>query len=293
MINQMINDSTKSPSSPIPEKKNLQTRDDSGHITNSIMLIIFLVCGVILAAALIIVGCIIKRRKSKERFMNLDTHDDTRSSMIMKPSLLNGVGSEDKLLSPDLDTVRNNSKKYNPVISKPLLRSAPDLVTADSVLMCQDGTKLSPVFHNDSKKMRISSQKIESTHWNLISHTYNLSSDLVERPSIPICNLYQYITELKAKDGALLQSEFETLNTNLDDRFSWQRSNIDCNKSKNRYANVVAYDHTSVLLTPIEDVIGSDYINANYIDGYQKQNAYIATQVSFLSLSFSIIIWNV
>ena len=56
---------------------------------------------------------------------------------------------------------------------------------------------------------------------------------------------------------------------------------MEVNKPKNRYANVIAYDHSRVVLQPIDGVLGSDYINANYCDGYRKHNAYVATQVSF------------
>ena len=44
---------------------------------------------------------------------------------------------------------------------------------------------------------------------------------------------------------------------------------------------MIAYDHSRVVLQPVDGVMGSDYINANYCDGYRKQNAYIATQVRF------------
>ena len=37
------------------------------------------------------------------------------------------------------------------------------------------------------------------------------------------------------------------------------------NKLKNRYSNVLPFDHTRVKLLPIEDIQGSDYINANYM----------------------------
>lgn len=54
---------------------------------------------------------------------------------------------------------------------------------------------------------------------------------------------------------------------------------MDINKRKNRYANVIAYDHSRVVLQDMEGIPGGDYINANYCDGYRKHNAYIATQV--------------
>jgi len=61
--------------------------------------------------------------------------------------------------------------------------------------------------------------------------------------------------------------------------FTWDHSSLEVNKPKNRYANVVAYDHSRVILQPTEGVLGSDYINANYCDGYRRSNAYVATQV--------------
>lgn len=57
---------------------------------------------------------------------------------------------------------------------------------------------------------------------------------------------------------------------------------MDINKRKNRYANVIAYDHSRVVLQDTEGIIGGDYINANFCDGYRKHNAYVATQVKFV-----------
>ncbi|XP_078025220.1 protein tyrosine phosphatase receptor type Fa isoform X5 [Epinephelus lanceolatus] len=97
-----------------------------------------------------------------------------------------------------------------------------------------------------------------------------------EHPPIAICDLADYVERLKVNDGLRFSQEYESIDPGQ--QFTWEHSNLEVNKSKNRYANVIAYDHSRVILTPVDGVPGSDYINANYIDGYRKQNAYIATQ---------------
>ncbi|XP_019712201.1 receptor-type tyrosine-protein phosphatase S-like [Hippocampus comes] len=99
---------------------------------------------------------------------------------------------------------------------------------------------------------------------------------MMSHPPIPISELAEHIELMKANDNLRLSQEYESIDPGQ--QFTWEHSNLEVNKPKNRYANVIAYDHTRVILAPIEGVLGSDYINANYIDGYRKQNAYIATQ---------------
>ncbi|XP_051855912.1 receptor-type tyrosine-protein phosphatase F isoform X12 [Antechinus flavipes] len=103
----------------------------------------------------------------------------------------------------------------------------------------------------------------------------NISS-MRDHPPIPITDLADNIERLKANDGLKFSQEYESIDPGQ--QFTWENSNLEVNKPKNRYANVIAYDHSRVILASIDGVPGSDYINANYIDGYRKQNAYIATQ---------------
>ncbi|KAL4233516.1 hypothetical protein ACF0H5_008197 [Mactra antiquata] len=51
-----------------------------------------------------------------------------------------------------------------------------------------------------------------------------------------------------------------------------------CSRPKNRYSNILPFDHSRVKLRPSDDVEGSDYINANYIPGCTSPREYIATQ---------------
>ncbi|XP_028299890.1 receptor-type tyrosine-protein phosphatase S isoform X8 [Gouania willdenowi] len=99
---------------------------------------------------------------------------------------------------------------------------------------------------------------------------------MMNHPPIPISELAEHTELLKANDNLKISQEYESIDPGQ--QFTWEHSNLEVNKPKNRYANVIAYDHSRVILAPIDGITGSDYINANYIDGYRKQNAYIATQ---------------
>ncbi|VDN98103.1 unnamed protein product [Rodentolepis nana] len=109
-----------------------------------------------------------------------------------------------------------------------------------------------------------------------LQHLFYGNDNHSQRP-IPAAYLAEHIVKLSADDNRLFSQEYESIDPGH--QFTWENSNLEVNKSKNRYANVVAYDHSRVILRSIDGIPGSDYINANYIDGYKKPNCYIATQI--------------
>jgi len=100
---------------------------------------------------------------------------------------------------------------------------------------------------------------------------------MLSHPVVSLADLSSHIARLKSNDCQLFSQEYESIDPGQ--QFTWDASSSDENKFKNRYANVIAYDHSRVKLETFEGLPGSDYINANFIDGYCRPNAYIATQV--------------
>ncbi|XP_057193357.1 receptor-type tyrosine-protein phosphatase T isoform X7 [Triplophysa rosa] len=96
------------------------------------------------------------------------------------------------------------------------------------------------------------------------------------QPAIRVADLLQHITQMKCGQGYGFKEEYEGLAEGQ--TAPWETAKKDENRNKNRYGNIIAYEHTRVRLQPLEGDPHSDYINANYIDGYHRQRHYIATQ---------------
>uniref|UniRef100_A0A8C2UIA7 protein-tyrosine-phosphatase n=1 Tax=Coturnix japonica TaxID=93934 RepID=A0A8C2UIA7_COTJA len=96
------------------------------------------------------------------------------------------------------------------------------------------------------------------------------------QPAIRVADLLQHITQMKRAEGYGFKEEYEALPEGQ--TASWDTAKEDENRNKNRYGNIISYDHSRVRLQLLDGDPHSDYINANYIDGYHRPRHYIATQ---------------
>ena len=95
------------------------------------------------------------------------------------------------------------------------------------------------------------------------------------RQPVPAFMLPKILQDLTADEDLRLSEEYSYLVPI--DTATTLIANADINARKNRYLNILPYDHNRVCIAAnVKN--DSDYINASYIDSADSKNAYIATQ---------------
>uniref|UniRef100_A0A8D8UCD9 protein-tyrosine-phosphatase n=1 Tax=Cacopsylla melanoneura TaxID=428564 RepID=A0A8D8UCD9_9HEMI len=92
--------------------------------------------------------------------------------------------------------------------------------------------------------------------------------------SLPIL-IEHFKTMIINRDRML--EEFESLKR-VGVNQSTEEGELDCNRPKNRFSNILPYDNSRYKLQPVDDEEGSDYVNASYVPGHLSPRQYIATQ---------------
>ncbi|XP_044540556.1 receptor-type tyrosine-protein phosphatase epsilon-like, partial [Gracilinanus agilis] len=94
---------------------------------------------------------------------------------------------------------------------------------------------------------------------------------------IPVEHLEEEIRLRSADDCKRFREEFNSLPSGHV-QGAFETANKEENQEKNRYPNILPNDHSRVILSLVDGVPCSDYINASYIDGYKEKNKFIAAQ---------------
>ncbi|KAA0722403.1 Tyrosine-protein phosphatase non-receptor type 9 [Triplophysa tibetana] len=108
------------------------------------------------------------------------------------------------------------------------------------------------------------------------AETAVLSVHVAEPGGMSMQDLVQHVKRKKKKG---IYQEYEEIRKEPP-AGTFDYSKKPSNQIKNRYSDVLCLDHSRVRLCPLndEDDETSDYINASFMDGYKRSNAYIATQ---------------
>nr|CAB3266741.1 sushi, von Willebrand factor type A, EGF and pentraxin domain-containing protein 1-like [Phallusia mammillata] len=125
-------------------------------------------------------------------------------------------------------------------------------------------------YKKDSPPIHYSSRYDESEIRKLVPN----GSTRSKFAPLPLERLETEFNRRHADDDKLFREEFSSLPEGNGARDAGGKIQ---NKEKNRYTNILPYDHSRVVL-PKSGLNESDYINASFVDGYKHKGKFIAAQ---------------
>ncbi|XP_012261958.2 receptor-type tyrosine-protein phosphatase delta-like [Athalia rosae] len=158
-----------------------------------------------------------------------------------------------------------NRKRRNTVVRT----STHDDIPLSKTMLTTDISALNDLKIESSPPYDAQEQQMSTSYSapDVVPHSSNSSH-------IKVKAFEEYVKECISKN--LLDPQYALYERGLTKSYEYGR--LPPNVSKNRYKNLTAYDENRVVLDKLPDDPYSDYINASYIQGFQNQRAYIATQ---------------
>ncbi|XP_025098111.1 receptor-type tyrosine-protein phosphatase delta-like isoform X2 [Pomacea canaliculata] len=101
--------------------------------------------------------------------------------------------------------------------------------------------------------------------------------DISRNRPVKLDEFAEHVDHLHRDSNLAFSEEYKTIKE-LSREYPTNAAELPACKLKNRYTNILPWDHTRVKLIPTDDEEGSDYINANYLPGYTHRREFIAAQ---------------
>ncbi|CAI4232543.1 unnamed protein product [Auanema sp. JU1783] len=108
-------------------------------------------------------------------------------------------------------------------------------------------------------------------------YTVMTSANLYKSRPVRKCDFEAHVRNMSADSEFRFSEEYESLK-NVGVGQSYHASDLPVNRAKNRFTNILPFDHSRVKLINVDDEDGSDYINANYMPGFSSRREFIAAQ---------------
>jgi netrin-G3 ligand len=132
---------------------------------------------------------------------------------------------------------------------------------------------------NKMRRQRSTMVQTEEQYIFIYKSLFDAQNNMTEFTPVQLREHVRALRNPNAQGQSILEAEFKKLNAAATaPNARTDSAQMSANRAKNRFQNVLPFESTRVKLIPIPGVVGSDYINANFLDGFKKRGAYIATQ---------------